>query len=256
MLPNEMPDDGAQNPASASPTEPAAAPQYATRDEVLAIAESMKALALTIQQGHASQAAPPATPTPTYDDPTMEQITTDLQNGDAKSLQKYLENHERKLVDRVVRPMEQKGYSAIAQQAERIAMNDPNMPHYARFKKEINEVMKPCSLEQRADPLAYQTAYNIVVGMNYEKLRKEEVEAAIRKATESADGGTAPSGAKPKYAEGVPSVKDLLGEQAERELANAGWTPDQWAQKFYASKDWPEAAAKIQAFNAAQGANA
>jgi hypothetical protein len=211
----------------------------------------INAIAEAIKQGHAVQ-APAAPQAPAYDDPSMDQITQDLQNGDVKSLQKLLENHERKLVDRVVRPMEQKGYTTLAQQARRLAEGDPSMPYFKEFSKQIDEVMKPCTLEQRADPLAYQTAYNIVVGMNMPAITKRMVEEAVRKATDAGDGGTTPSGSKPqKYPDGTPSVRDLLGAEAEAQIAANNWTPDDYARKIYRVNSWPEAAARIKAYHEA-----
>lgn len=251
MLPNDLPNEPAPNPASGSPTDPAptatpATPQYVTQDQFM---QGIAAIAEAIKAGHAVQ-APVATPQqPVYDDPSMDQITQDLQNGDVKSLQKLLENHEKKIVDRVVRPMEAKGYATLSAQARRLAESDPNMPYFKEFSKQIDEVMKPCTLEEKANPIAYQTAYNIVVGMNMATITKREVEAAIRKATDAPDGGTQPSGTKPSYPAGTPSIKDLLGADVEAQVAANGWTPDDYAKKIYHVKDWPEAAAKIKTYH-------
>jgi hypothetical protein len=252
MLPNDLPNEPAPNPAPGSNTDPAppAQPQYVTQEQFM---QGISAIAEAIKAGHANVPVAQQTPAaPAYDDPSMDQITQDLQNGDVKSLQKLLENHERKLVDRVVRPMEQKGYTTLAQQARRLAEGDPSMPYFKEFSKQIDEVMKPCTLEQRADPLAYQTAYNIVVGMNMPAITKRMVEEAVRKATDAGDGGTTPSGSKPqKYPDGTPSVRDLLGAEAEAQIAANNWTPDDYARKIYRVNSWPEAAARIKAYHEA-----
>jgi hypothetical protein len=250
MLPSDLPNDNAPNPASGSPTEPAppaaaAQPQYVTQEQFM---QGINAIAEAIKAGHANVPTEPAQPS--YDDPSMEQITQDLQNGDVKSLTKLLENHEKKIVDRVVRPMEQKGYTTLAQQARRLAESDPTMPYFKELSKTIDDLMKPCTLEQRADPIAYQTAYNIALGMNHQTLIKREVEAAIRKATEAGDGGTTPTGTKAiKYPDGTPSVKDLLGADAEAQIAANNWTPYDYARNIYRVNSWPEAAAKIKAYH-------
>ena len=263
MLPNEMPNENEPSQASSSTandTTPqpdpiaANAANLATKDDLAAVLQSVQALASAIQQGVATRPAEAAVQQ--MIDPTDEEIIADLNSGKAGTIKRLTSNIEQRLLKQHIEPMQRIGMQRLAEASKDMASRDPNMPHFARFSKQIDQLASNVPLEQR-DINCYRTAYNIVAGQNVTILIKEEAEKLLR-AQNDGDGGQLPSGGRTrdKSQAGVPTVTELCGERAQADLDANGWTADVYAQKIYHKKNWAEAAASIKAFQDSEGANA
>lgn len=262
MLPNELPSEHepAQDPAStetdpAAPAIPQPTPNYATREDLMEVVNSVKAIAAAVQQGVATR-APSA---PAIPDVTDDEIMASINEGKpTAALKRLTDTIKQSIIAEHVEPLRQQGMASLATLTKDAARVAADMPYFTKFEKQIDQLMASVPLAQRADPNTYRTAYAIVAGQNMPAIIKEEVEKAMRTAA-SGDGGTVGGGA-PRPAgstgAGVPSVSDLCGAEAEAALKANGWTPDQYAQKILRAKNWAEAATRLTKFNEEHPSNA
>lgn len=258
MLPTELPNENVNEPEPQSPTSPTPElpqPQanYATREEIGAIAESVRALAQAIQAGPTNQRVTPTGPTPMSDEEIMAAIN---EGKPAAAIARLRDEIEASVRSKYIDPMQQHNLGAVATLVRDAAKADPKMKHFARFEKEIDKLVAGVPLAQRANIDCYRTAYGIVVGANQELLEQEAVERALR-AANAGDGGQIPGGTKGSHTQpGVPTVTELLGADAQLALDQRGWTPDIYAQRFLKKKDWATAAADIVKYNQEHPTNA
>lgn len=262
MLPNELPSEHepAQDPAStetdpAAPAIPQPSPNYATREDLMEVVNSVKAIAAAVQQGVATR-VPSA---PAIPDVTDDEIMASIHEGKpTAALKKLADNLQRSIVQQYITPLQTQNAEAMASLVRDAARVAPDMPHFAKLEKQIDVLLQGVPVEQRARPETYRTAYAIAAGQNITTIVNEAVEQAMRKVA-LGDGGTLPGGA-PRPAgstgAGVPSVADLCGAEAEAALKANGWTPDQYAQKILRAKNWAEAATRLTKFNEEHPSNA
>lgn len=261
MLPNELPNENEPAPEPASPTEatpsapaiPQPTQNFATRDDLMAVVDSVKAIAAAVQQGVATRTATPAIPEVTDD----ELMTAINEGKPTAALKRLTESIKQSLITEHIAPLRQQGMASLATLTKDAARVAADMPYFAKFEKQIDALVQAVPLEQRADPNTYRTAYAIVAGQNVTAIIKEEVEKALRSPA-GGDGGQLPNGGQRPAGggTGVPTIGDLLGADAEANLKATGWTADQYAQKILHAPTWAEAAARISKFNQEHPSNA
>jgi hypothetical protein len=110
----------------------------------------------------------------------------------------------------------------------------PKMAYYDRYKKEIDHNLALLPPEQRILPNAYKMVHDMVASQHMPDIIKEEVEKAIRTASQPVPpntptsngrsvGGTDPS---------KMTFEDVFGDDAMQALKVQGKTPDQFAQRL------------------------
>lgn len=262
MLPNELPNENEPTPESApsadaqpaAPSIPQPQQNYATREDLMAVVDSVKAIAAAVQQGVATRA--PQTPAipEISDDEIMQSIN---EGKPTVALKKLADNLRASIIQEHIAPLSRANAESMAQLVKDAARVAPDMPYFAKLEKTIDQLVASVPVEQRANPATYRTAYAIAAGQNITTIIQEEVQKAIRTAA-AGDGGQIPSGAtRPAGGgSGVPSVAEVLGADAEAALKAQGWTPDQYAQKILHAPTWAEAAARITKFNQEHPSNA
>lgn len=255
MLPNNLPDATVPQPEPSTPAQPVTPePQYATREDLANVVKGLEAMSAALQQGFATrEAAPPPAPVA---EPTDEQIISDFNNGKTTNLRTIMNNMRESLIKQHIEPMQVQGLSNFAAIARAQAANNPAMPYFKEFEKDIDKLVANVPLAQRADPACYTTAYNMVIGMNHNTIMAKEREKILRENGGSADGSVPSTQRRDSSTQpGVPTVAEVLGPEAQREMDNWGWTPDEMVKRLYARTmkvtTWAEAVPLIQAQNEA-----
>lgn len=150
--------------------------------------------------------------------------------GAAQRIRALVDARVNEAADRMVRehiaPLREFGTQTIGEITRRVVAG--GMPHYNRFKKEIDAQMAALSPEVRANPAVQEMIYNSVVGQHSDVLSREAAEAAVRQAQEaanqppaSAPGTAAGPGAK-REGDELPSAVDVGGQDAVEALALKG----------------------------------
>lgn len=136
-------------------------------------------------------------------------------------------------------PLQTTGFNAMASFARESVI--PRMPHYARYKKEIDAYFDQLPPAAKIQPSAYEIAYQAVVGKHHDEIVKEETDKAIRGSRDA--GGANPPGdggsGRGAETENVPSVEELMGRDAADALAFMGRTPDEHARRL-GYTDWAD----------------
>lgn len=256
MLPNDMPNANEPQPESSTPAQPAAPePQYATREDLAKVVEGLQAMSAALQQGFATREAA-VQPVAVVAEPTDEEIITELNNGKTTNLRKIIASVRESVIKQHIEPMQVQGLSNFAAIARSQAATDPSMPYFKEYEKDIDKLVANVPLAQRADPACYRTAYNMVIGMNHNAIMAKEREKILRENGGSVDGSVPSTQRRDSSTQpGVPTVAEVLGPEAQREMDNWGWTPDEMVQRLYSRtmkvKTWAEAAPLIRAQNEA-----
>ena len=202
---------------------------------------AMSALAANAKAGNA--------PMPKSTEPevvTEEKYAESVREGDVETITKY---HARKQYETIqqLAPTLQLGLQSVGNiVAEQAAKT---LPHYARFRKDIDAYVYGMSPEMRMTPQAYEIAHNVIVGRNAAVLIQEGVEAALRNGATQGNpnpggGGTSRTGGG-GGAPPVPTVAELLGAEAEAALSNKGMDADAWSKRLGYKGGWPEYAGEI-----------
>jgi hypothetical protein len=102
------------------------------------------------------------------------------------------------------------------------------MPHYERFKKEINGMLREVPANQRLNPETHKLVYQAVVGLHVDELANEAAEAAIRKSKAPAqDSGSAAAGRGGGMSAKDESPEAVFGVDAVRSLHEVGRSADE-----------------------------
>ena len=255
MLPNDMPNANVPPPEPSTPEQPAPEPQYATREDLAKVVEGLQAMSAALQQGFATREATPPPVAPVID-PTDEQIIADFNVGKTTNLRTIMNNMRTALIKEHIEPMQVQGLSNFAAIARSQAASNSAMPYFKEYEKEIDKLVANVPLAQRADPACYTTAYNMVIGMNHNAIMAKEREKLLRENGGTADGSVPSTQRRDSSSQpGVPTVAEVLGPEAQREMDNWGWTPDEMVRRLYSRTmkvtTWAEAAPLIQAQNEA-----
>jgi len=110
------------------------------------------------------------------------------------------------------------------------------LPHYERFKKEIDEFLEKAPMEARTAPEMHRWAHDAIVGRHTEELMKEAAEAAVRKHMDGGSGYNpgAGSGSGGSDSQGTLTIDTVYGDDAKdikRLLQSKNITIDQYAQR-------------------------
>lgn len=168
-----------------------------------------------------------------------------VQAGDVETMTKYKRRQQFETL-RAIAPSLNLGLDSLSTIVATSA--EATLPHYKRYKKEIDDYVKGMTPEMRMNPIAYQIAHDTVVGRNVHTIVKEAVETALRSAADVGNpNGGGGSGSRSGGGGGgpaVPSVAELLGDQAHAALLSKGIDADTWSRRL-GYKGWAEYADEI-----------
>lgn len=239
---------GEQKPPQFVPTDEFKAFQKTITDGFNSLNEGMRAIA-------ADRNVRVDDPAPKKDEITPEAYADALADPTADGAKKVIADYERQREDRLKRHadervagMESTGISALESiniSQMRTARDDKGnllYPHFGRFEKQITDRMKTLAPAHRAQPIAWQQLYRVVIGENFETLVGEEREKVLRAPAEGdkTKAGEPPASAAGRTKDGKgdkPTVRDLGGEDSERALVAAGKDGDSMAKRM-GYKDW------------------
>jgi len=220
-----MPNELKKIPPAAEPTiggEPSGnppAPQYATKDDLTVLSNTVTAATQRLEQtiGRFDAAAasretapPPAAPQEPVRTITQEHIDAAYDESDykkASSLQNKYNAESLAILDfhtnQKIQQATNTGASMIASQAMKAAGSDPDMPYFTRFRKEVDEVLRSVDAAGRGDSNVIRAVYDSVVGKHYSELMNEEREKFAREAAnDGGGGGVAPGSGGPARGQG------------------------------------------------------
>lgn len=132
-----------------------------------------------------------------------------------------------RLIQQRIAPLETFGVNTLGEISKKVAMQGGTMPHYNRYRKEIDEKLSQLAPELRANPAAIDMVYKSVLGEHTDELVKEAAEEAIRKAQEPVPvgRGTTPgtgSGTPRDGEDDIPSIADVGGTPGMEALQHKG----------------------------------
>lgn len=195
---------------------PAAAPQGGWEQVFPGAKPEDVVLALRTLKGEVDRlkGAPPAAPAaPAPAEPDIKEMILD---DPERALDKHL--------DKRVGPIVREFYDHAAQMTKLTVFQQtgekgkPRFPHATRFSKDIDAFMQNVDPRLRTKPESWESAYNFVVGANYDKL-VEEARAQGAPPIEGAGG-----------APGAPQTpKVTLDEQEQRVAKGMGMSAEEYA---------------------------
>jgi len=220
--------DAAPPPAPEPPKDPA--PNYATKDDLATLNAALQNVTSQLAQfgGRidvlATDRTRPAEPAPAAPPPfqrtvTLDQIEAAHDEGDLKKAARLQATYTAETVKEAnlhtqaqIAALQQHGLNMIAGVVGTQA--SAGLPHYTRFKKEIDEFLGQLDPSIRANPEAHKWAHDSIVGKHHAELIKEAQEEAIRKAM---DGGAdlLPNGQPPKPASDELTIESVYGDDAK-----------------------------------------
>lgn len=162
------------------------------------------------------------------------------EEGDYSKMAKYVQQQNEQTkseLKKEVEELKKYGSQTLGSLAVSQAKNDPNMPHFQRFEKEVMDAFKSTGA---SDYSTLQNCYTWVIGQHYQDLLKEETEKMKRQEYDTKQQGSLPqhggktaSGRFQKGGENeMPTPEEYFSEDAQRQLSRKGWTPEQYAQKM------------------------
>jgi hypothetical protein len=187
-------------------------------------------------------------PAPVIEDVSDEEIETAVGEGKglAPRVRKMLNAFEARLVQNYINPLKETGLGAVAGLSQEVAKGQ--MPHYGRFKQEIDQYVTGLPAEARLNPQVYVVAHNAVVGAHMSELLEEERQKTIRQANQTtAQEPTASVKTPSKDAQKAPSAADLGGDDAAAALQVIGKDEDAFAKRL-GYKDWQDYMAKTEEY--------
>ena len=129
----------------------------------MALADSVKAIALAVQQGVATR-APQAPAIPEVSD---EEIMNSINEGKpSTALKKLADNLRASIIQEHIAPITRANAESMAQLVKDAARVAPDMPYFSKLEKTIDQLVASVPVEQRANPATYRTAYAIAAGQN------------------------------------------------------------------------------------------
>lgn len=234
--PEVEPEEQPTDPAAATPAAPSAGVTL-SEDQFERMMAGIGSMSQAVQQMQQAGAAPP--PAPPIPEITDDQIAAAVDDGDTAKAMRLMETRMMRRFEGALGQFEQRGLGILNQVTTQVTRSQ--MPHYARFKDEIEAQLSSLDPALRASPDAQMMAYRLVIGAHAEELTAEAVQAAQREAatTPAADpaGGTG-SRSDVRRDPDVPTLEEAYGAEVAQAVSANGDTPDSWAQKQgYA--DWP-----------------
>lgn len=246
-----MPDDNQpsnnEQPENSGASGAASTPAFVTADQLnQAVNQITQTFQASLQAiASARNNDPLINPTTPVALPSDAEILEEINSGGISKLKQVIHG----AVDRVRReelaPFQENGMRVLSEQAKQLAVLSGQLPHYTRFKKEIDSAIERLPLNQRTSAEVYKGLHDLVVGQNFAVLAKEQQEAAIRSARNTDDtslpgtqGGRQTTKVDPNA---IPTFEAVYGNDGLVALSNlgrGGRTPDGFAQSM-GYKDWP-----------------
>ncbi len=238
---------GGQDPPSTDPP-PAGDPQPAPAVDTNKLLADLNVTMQGLSQGMTALAARNVAPAPATEvrapiaELSDEEINNAFSEGKlADVIRKAIGNSEEKIKREYIEPLQQMGVSSISELTARITKAD--MPHYNRFKADIDRYIAGMEPAFRMSPNAHKLAHDAVVGANIDVLLKEEREATLRQAAQPpGPAGQLPgsqSGRQTGTGDAIPTVAELFGQESADSLAARGKDPDGFARDL-GYKNWEE----------------
>jgi hypothetical protein len=113
---------------------------------------------------------------------TEEELEEAFQNGrGAAKLKEFVSDMGQELIEQHINPLRQTGLEAIA--SNTMEMLRPKMPHYDRFKKEVDTFLNAYPPDLRVNAQAIKAAYDTGVGSHLDELAEERVQQHVRQAS-------------------------------------------------------------------------
>ena len=250
-MPNELPpsNDG-QPPQNQDSSNPPSPPQFITADQFNAgltkLAETFQESLRTIASARNTDPMVSQQPL-TINLPSDQEVLEEIQAGGLSKLKQVVHGAVEKVKKEHIDPFQNVGMDILGKQAKQLAILGGEMPHYNRFKKEIDAAIQNLPPGQRISSEVYKGIHDLIVGQNFTLLERERQEAAVRAAREK-DNTTVPSNAggrqdtKNTDPNKIPSAVELYGEDAAAALGmlgKGGKTQDGFAQSM-GYKDWAD----------------
>lgn len=196
-------------------------------------------------------AADPHTPTAdptTWSDEQLQQAVDEGRMSQIQATRALTARENRRFAAEHLEPLRAQGGAAISETAKTLAKlstdesGKPLMPHFKRFEKEIDEVVKNYGPNAVLTARHYQDAYRYVVGGHVDELAEERREAAVRSASAPKPEIT-PSGARNgRQAAGsgeIPTPAEALGEREARLMDEKGG-PDAFCKRLGYAGGWKQ----------------
>lgn len=232
-------EDGQETPATPEPNKDV----LALKEEILglkgALGEIRDTFSAVVAETRRSQVPPTASPAidEVSDDELDRAITTG--EGAAKTLRRLVAAERERIRREDVDPLRNYGVGMFSNLTMRQIKGE--MPHYERFKKDIDAQLAAMPPETRANPEAVKYIYNSVVGENMGVLIQDEVEKQLRQkadttaTTDAASGGR--SRVNPKKDEPL-NAEEVFGREAMQSLRAVNRDPEQFVKSLgYESMD-------------------
>lgn len=241
------------DPASPTPLDGAGSappqPQTVTLDQFNQLTSTVDRLATLMTQAMTPEPEPAPAPAPipapqrTVTMDMVNQAAIDATNtGDWRRYNELLAKHtDEAVAERLhtfeqtkFQPIIQNGMQTMAQMAEQSAQA---LPHYTKYKREIDQVVRSMGANASATPHNWKLAHDYIVGLHVNDLINEQVEARIRQASADPGGGPAPSSKAAKSTAKL-TVRDAYGSDGYADLQKLaemqGRTAEQLVQLQYA----------------------
>lgn len=174
-----------------------------------------------------------------------------LVEGDTKTISAYVRQEKARSAEALetfkrdnIDSLRTQGLTSIANLTAEVSGS--KLPYFKRFEKEIRQKVAGLPPEQQANPQVWEIAHDAVVGSHAKTLLSEQKEEILRSASkpgsqEPGDGAGRMKDDKNR----VPTVKELLGDDAVSALDSRGLTPDEWSKRLGYKGGWAEYAKLI-----------
>lgn len=250
-MPNEpAPLNDEQQRPNPDLSNPPSQPQFITADQFNAgltkLAETFQESLRTIASARNTDPMVQQQPL-TINLPSDQEVLEEIQAGGLNKLKQVVNGVVEKVKKEHIEPFQNVGMDILGRQAKQLAILGGEMPHYNRFKKEIDAAIQNLPPGQRISSEVYKGIHDLIVGQNFAVLERERAEAAVRAVREKADttvpgnvGGRQDN--KNTDPNKVPSAVELYGEEAAAALGmlgKGGKTQDGFAQSM-GYKDWAD----------------
>jgi hypothetical protein len=216
-----------EEPEVETPTEE---PEALSPDKVQAmineaLVQQMQTLGQYVQQPGQSQTEQPTTPQVQLPDEVPDEaIFEAAEDGDFKkmlALQKQQRERQNAIHQAELQQLRSEGLSEINKIGGRIVQE--KLPDYAKYKDEIDDVLRQVAPEQRGNMEFVEHAYNMVRGRHVEDIVAEKVEEELRKRNlaSTPDLGTE-TGRTVKGGNKLPTTEEQYGIEAVSALEQIG----------------------------------
>lgn len=218
-----------------------AAPSYVPADEFktfqASITNTLDTVRESLQALNSSRVYEPArADAPAIEDASDEELDSALAEGKgAKIFRKAIDAAVKRLdakYDARAANLENTAGSSLSNMAARLAK--PLMKYYDKpyIKKEVDDYVKQLPAKDRLNPENYIVVYNAVIGAHMEEIVGEERESALRASINKAGVKPGDTNGRANETPVELAVKEVFGDEAERELRNRGRSIDKIAQAF------------------------